>query len=156
MIGGVSQRALAQEMGKSAPYVSQVVNGEKNFIPEDWVKAAIYFDVTVDWLLCRPGAPMYWPSDAPDRVPDWSTWADEAARLIDALPPRRRDEALQLLRVISFHTSATEQEIEESVKKLRSTLAGANLLLSQRAIDAIKASMLAFAFGSGGSGPSGS
>lgn len=145
---GVKQKHLAAVLDRSGPYVSTVVNGQKDLTPENWLKVAEYFGVTVDWLLCRKGAPMYWPVDTEAAV-GISKQADEAARLIDEVPPRKRDEMLGVLRAMSFSVQLGKLDADETTKRLADSLAAAGVILSAKTVEAVRAVLFAFALGLG-------
>jgi transcriptional regulator with XRE-family HTH domain len=148
---GWKRKDLAEKMGKSAAFISQVATGDKGFVPEDWVRAAELFGVTTDWLLCRRGAPMYWPTDTPDVVPVYySTEADAAANILDAMPPRKRSEMLAVLEVMAQQMEGNRVEVEEVAKKLSSTLASsATVLNSPTLVTQIRDILLGFVLGTG-------
>ena len=146
---GVTQRDIAQLLGVSAPYISTVVSGQKGMEPGNWLKVAEYFGVTVDWLLCRKGAPMYWPADAGDVPVGVSKAAEEAARILDSMPPRKRDEMLGVLRAMSFSVQLADLDADETTRRLRDSLAAAGLVLSPKVIEAIRSTLFAFAMGLG-------
>lgn len=147
---GVKQKDVAEMLEISAPYLSTIVSGEKkNLPPESWLKLAEYFGVTLDWLLCRQGAPMYWPVDVPEGAAGISKQADEAARILDDMPPRKRDEMLGVLRAMSFHVQVSELDAEATTKRLRDSLAAAGIILSPKVTDAIRGVLFAFAMGLG-------
>ncbi len=146
---GVKQRDLAELLGFSPPYISNVVAGEKDLKPENWLRLAEFFGVTLDWLLCRPGAPMYWPADVEVASAGVSKHAEEAARILDDMPPRKRDEMLGVLRAMSFSVQVSELDAETTVKRLRESLAGAGIVLSPKVTEAIRSVLYAFALGLG-------
>ncbi len=144
---GVTQREVARLLHKSPAFISGVVSGEKNLVPEDWLKLARFFDVTLDWLLCRPDAPMYWPSAQPLTENFISRQAEEAADIVDHVSPRKRDEMLGVLRSMQFAVGLAEQDADETTKRLTRSLQLAGLVLTPRAVEEIKAVLLAFAMG---------
>ena len=146
---GVTQKDIAEMLGYSAPYISNVANGIKDLKPENWLKVAEYFGVTLDWLMCRKGAPMYWPADAADEPQGLSKQADEAVRIFDGMPPRKRDEMLSVLRAMSFAVQLSDLDAEATTKKLRDSLAAAGIILSPKVVDAIRGVLFAFAMGLG-------
>lgn len=148
---GTKQKDLAAMLGVSAPYISTVVAGDKGLDPMNWVKMAEHFGVTVDWLLCRKGAPMYWPANGTDDegIAGISKQADEAARIVDGVTPRKRDEMLGVLRAMSFSVQLADLDADETTKRLADSLASAGIILSAKALDAVRATLFAFALGLG-------
>jgi len=106
---GINQTELAQRMadmgaGIDPSYLSQIEADAK--MPRLPVLAAIVraLNTTSDYLLLLSDQPA---TAAPDEPPNYfSEEADEAARLIDAMQPARRAEALALLRVIAGFAGA--------------------------------------------------
>lgn len=147
---GVKQKDLAATLGISAPYLSTIVSGDKkNLPPDQWLRLAEHFGVTLDWLLCRTGAPMYWPANGKDEPIGLSKQADEAVRIFDSMPPRKRDEMLGVLRAMSFSTQLADLDAEKTTRLLRDSLAAAGIILSPKALDAVRATLFAFAMGLG-------
>jgi len=148
---GVKQKDVAELLGFTPPYISNVVAGEKDLKPENWLKLAEFFGVTLDWLMCRRGALMYWPADieAPAPAVGGSKQAIEAARILDEMPIRKRDEMLGVLRAMSFSVQVSELDAEATTKRLRDSLAAAGIILSPKVTDAIRGVLFAFAMGLG-------
>lgn len=146
---GVKQKDIAELLGFTPPYISNVVAGEKDLKPENWLRLAEFFGVTLDWLLCRRGAPMYWPADTADVPVGISKHAEEAARILDGMPPRKRDEMLGVLRAMSFSVQVNELDAEQTTRKLKDSLAAAGIILSPKVTDAIRGVLFAFALGLG-------
>lgn len=146
---GVKQKDIAELLGFTPPYISNVVAGEKDLKPENWLRLAEYFGVTLDWLMCRKGAPMYWPVDQADEPQGLSKQADEAVRIFDGMPPRKRDEMLSVLRAMSFAVQLSDLDAEATTKRLRDSLAAAGIILSPKVVDAIRGVLFAFAMGLG-------
>lgn len=146
---GVKQKDVAELLGFTPPYISNVVAGEKDLKPENWLRLAEFFGVTLDWLLCRAGAPMYWPAAVQPEAISGSKQAAEAARILDEMPIRKRDEMLGVLRAMSFHVQVSELDAEATTKRLRDSLAAAGIILSPKVTDAIRGVLFAFAMGLG-------
>jgi transcriptional regulator with XRE-family HTH domain len=144
---GVTQVQLAKELDRSRSFISQVFSGSKGMPVEDWLRVAVYFGVTLDWLQCRPGAPMYAPKPDAEEPNYASKFADEAAALIDSMPPRKREEMLSVLRAMAFSVRKSEEDVEETVKRLSGTLAISNLSLSPTTVERIRAILLTFVLG---------
>lgn len=147
---GTKQKDLAQLLGYSAAYISTVVSGEKDLKPENWLKMAEHFGVTLDWLLCRKGAPMYWPANGTeDRLIEFSRQTEEAVKILEGMPPRKRDEMLGVLRAMSFSVQLADLDADKTTGLLRDSLVSAGIILSPKALDAVRAALFAFAMGLG-------
>ncbi|MFN8466334.1 MAG: helix-turn-helix transcriptional regulator [Caldilineaceae bacterium] len=112
--GKTKQKDVAALLGVSPPYISTVLSGEKDLKPENWLKLAEFFGVTLDWLLCRQEAPRHWPTATNEKPIQLSKQAAEAVRIIDSLPPRKRDEILGVMRAMQFHAGVAALDVEQS------------------------------------------
>jgi plasmid maintenance system antidote protein VapI len=139
------QKDLAALLGVSGPYISTVISGEKGLTPENWLKLAEYFGVTLDWLLCRQGAPKDWPTTANEKPIQLSKHAAEAVQILDSLPRRKRDEVLGVMRSMSFHVQAATLDVDQAAKRLTDKLAVGGVMLPPTAIENIRAALDAFA-----------
>lgn len=146
--GKTKQKDVAALLGVSPPYISTVLSGEKDLKPENWLKLAEFFSVTLDWLLCRQGAPRDWPITTGEKPIQLSKRAAEAVRILDSVPPRKRDEILAVMRSMQFHAGIAALDVEQATKRLTDELADYGVMLPPTAIENIRAALDAFATGS--------
>jgi transcriptional regulator with XRE-family HTH domain len=117
---GMKQKVIAEALGYSSGFISDVVNGKKELGWEDTAKVADVLNTTVDYLLCRRDDPEPYTSKQQGLVLA-SEEAKEIAKLVDEQPDWLRRQILAVVQAqvesIKEGTTAAQDE-----KQLRDTM----------------------------------
>ena len=131
---GLTQVELAKRLGVSNVFLSDMEKGIKPPI-ERVVQLAGLLGTTSDFLLLLTDDPM--PRNGEDEPIYFSSEADEIARLIDAMPPWKRSEALHMVRAVSAYNDEAVKRAEAAADDIRRQLRFAESVVGGDVVRAI-------------------
>jgi transcriptional regulator with XRE-family HTH domain len=130
---GVKQKAIAEALGYSSGFISDVVNGKKELGWEDTAKVADVLNTTVDYILGRREDPEPYLEKEP--APFYAhEESDELATLADEQPDWLRR---QLLAVAKAQVESIKEgtSTAQDVEQLREALRMAVLVLGEAEVN---------------------
>lgn len=115
---GLTQKALALRVGVGHVYINQLENGKRSAGRGLMQRLASELGTSVGFLELETDDPAAPDAGAPDSPIYYAPEADEAARLIDAMPAEQRAVTLAVVRVMAQAagvavTASPEREVVE-------------------------------------------
>lgn len=141
---GISLKEIAQRLGISQSFLSQILRGKKPPL-EVVIHLARLLDTTTDYLLLVSDNHTRQTIVSDDTPHYFSPEADEVARIVDELPPFRRDELLAHARIIAQMERDSERNVAAALEMVQERLTTNGLVVGENGMRVIRAALIDYA-----------